>query len=310
MTAGIGQRLRPLTYVRAKPAVPVAGVPLISRILRLLSTQGVSEAVLNLHHRPETLAAIVGDGRDLGIAVRYSWEHPILGSAGGPRRALPLIEHDPFLLVNGDTLTNLNLRAMWDTHLSSGALVTMALVPNPDPTKYGGVIVDREGWVHGFRKPGHREPSYHFIGPQVAAHAVFARVPEGQLAESVWGIYPELIAERPRSVRAFISHASFLDIGTVADYVSTTAIVAAAEETDAWVPGRRVQVTASARVERSIVWNDVTIGEGAIVEDCVVADGVSIPAGASYRGCAIVRADGRVPYGRERIDGDLLIAPI
>jgi NDP-sugar pyrophosphorylase family protein len=296
--------------VRAKPAVPVAGVPLISRILRLLHGHGVKEAVLNLHHRPETLAAILGEGRDLGVALRYSWEFPILGSAGGPRRALPLIQDDPFLLVNGDTLTNVNLRALWDEHRDSGALVTMALVANPDPQKYGGVLVDDDGWVLGFCKPGHKETSYHFIGPQVAAHEVFLRAPADQLAESVWGIYQPLIVERPRSIRAFISEASFLDIGTVADYMATTAIVASAEDTNPWIPGRRVQVATSARVIRTIIWNDVTIGEGAVLEDTVLADGVAIPAGTSYARCAIVRANGRTPQGNERIEGDLLIAPM
>jgi NDP-sugar pyrophosphorylase family protein len=311
MTAGIGQRLRPLTYVRAKPAVPVAGVPLIGRILRLLHAHGVSEAVLNLHHRPETLAGLIGEGLDLGVAVRYSWEQPILGSAGGPRRALPLIEDDPFLIVNGDTLTNVNLHALWDTHVTSGAWVTMALVPNPEPAKYGGVLVDGEGWVRGFHKPGHTEPSYHFVGPQVASHAAFAPLPEGVHAESVWGIYQPLIAERPRSIRAFLCDASFLDIGTVSDYVRTTETVAAAERTDPWVPGKRVQVAASASVTRSIVWNDVTIGDGATIADAVLTDGVSIPPGASYSRCAIVRvAEGITPRGDERTDGDLLIAPI
>lgn len=310
MTAGIGRRLRPLTYVRAKPAVPVAGVPLISRILRLLHTQGLTEAVLNLHHRPETLAAIVGEGRDLGLTVRYSWEHPVLGSAGGPRRALPLVECDPFLIVNGDTLTNLNLRALWEAHRNSGALVTMALVPNPDPAKYGGVLVSDEGWVRGFCKAGHAERSYHFIGPQVAAHDAFRRVPYGEFAESVWGIYPPLIAERPHAIRAFLADASFLDIGTVEDYVTTTEIVAAAEGVDPWTPGRRVRVAATAHVARTIMWNDVSIGDGACVDDAVLTDGVAIPAGATYARCAIVRAEGRTPQGRERIEGDLLIAPL
>jgi NDP-sugar pyrophosphorylase family protein len=87
LTAGSGTRLQPLTYVRAKPAVPVAGTPLVVWILRRLVEAGVRNAVLNLHHRPETIAGVVGEGRDLGLSVRYSWEQPILGSAGGPRRS-------------------------------------------------------------------------------------------------------------------------------------------------------------------------------------------------------------------------------
>ena len=92
LTAGLGTRLRPLTDVRAKPAIPVAGEPLIRRIVRWLAAHGVTDLVLNLHHLPQTRHR----GRSATAAtcrsrVRYSWEQPrILGSAGGPRQALPI----------------------------------------------------------------------------------------------------------------------------------------------------------------------------------------------------------------------------
>jgi NDP-sugar pyrophosphorylase family protein len=302
LTAGLGTRLRPLTYARAKAAVPVAGVPLVTRILRWLRTHDITEAVLNLHHHPETLTGIVGEGRDVGVAVRYSWEQPILGSAGGPRRALPLIERDPFLIVNGDTLTDVDLRALWREHVSSGATVTMALVPNPAPDKYGGALVDADGWVTGFSRRGSPEPSFHFIGAQVAAHAAFALVPEGMAGESVIGVYPIMMKERPHVVRAFISDASFLDIGTPRDYVETNDIIARTEGIEPWTRGDRVRIAASARVSRSILWDDVTVGEDAVLDECVVADGVTISAGARYQRCAIVRADGR--------DSDIIVAPL
>jgi len=72
LTAGIGSRLRPLTLVRAKPAIPVAGEPIVRRIIRWLTSHGVREIVLNLHHLPATLTAVVGDGSDLDARVRYS----------------------------------------------------------------------------------------------------------------------------------------------------------------------------------------------------------------------------------------------
>src|SRR6185503_20979023 len=91
LTAGLGTRLRPLTLVRAKPAIPVAGEPLVRRIVGRLAAQGVTDVVLNLHHLPATLTRVIGEGADLGVRARYSWEPHLLGSAGGPRRALPLI---------------------------------------------------------------------------------------------------------------------------------------------------------------------------------------------------------------------------
>jgi adenylate cyclase class IV len=89
LTAGLATRLQPLSLVRAKAALPVAGQPLVVRILRWLRTNGITDVVLNLHHAPETLTRILGDGRTFGLRVRYSWETPVLGSAGGPKRAAP-----------------------------------------------------------------------------------------------------------------------------------------------------------------------------------------------------------------------------
>ena len=76
LTAGLGTRLRPLTDVRAKPAIPVAGEPMVRRIVAGWSSHGVDDLVLNLHHLPETIRRVVGDGSDLGARVRYSWEQP------------------------------------------------------------------------------------------------------------------------------------------------------------------------------------------------------------------------------------------
>src|SRR5580765_5255060 len=119
LTAGLGTRLDPLTPVVAKPAVPIGNRTLVEHVLDWLRLQGVTDLVLNLPHRPETITGALGDGAHLGLQVRYSWEDPILGSAGGPRHALPLLErrgHDPFLIVNGDTLCRLDLQAMIAAH--------------------------------------------------------------------------------------------------------------------------------------------------------------------------------------------------
>ena len=305
LAAGLGTRLQPLTLARAKAAAPVDGEPLVRRTIKWLVRQGLTDLVLNLHHKPETITAVVGDGSDLGARVRYSWESPVLGSAGGPRHALPLLLDPPSpkprrgegrtcVLVNGDTLTTVDLRAMIDQHRRSGAAVTMALIPNPRPEKYGSVQLDGDHAVTGFTRRGTR--GFHFIGPQVIEAEAFMSLPDGVPSETVLGLYPQLIAERRGSVMGFVSDAAFQDIGTPADLLQTSLDLAAAEgrpDHPRW--GRGARVAGSATVTRSVLWDDVTVGEGAQLEECVVADGVTIPEGAVHRRCAIAR------------DGDTLV---
>lgn len=316
LTAGLGTRLRPLTLVRAKAAVPVNGEPLVRRILRWLAGHGIRDAVLNLHHRPETITACVGDGGDLGVRVRYSWEQPVLGSAGGPRHALPLLVEEAernrgpaFLLVNGDTLTDVNVAALIAAHSEANASVTMAVIPNPRPDKYGGVRVDADGRVLGFTRRGTPGESFHFIGVQVVEPAVFADLPDGTPLESVGWLYPRLMAERPGAVAAFVSGARFQDIGTPHDYLRTSLELSALEG-DRLTSAVRTRIADSARLVRTALWDDVAIGPGAALTECIVADRVRVPEGARYERCAIVPAASGDPEPGERIEGDLLIKPL
>ena len=313
LTAGLGTRLQPLTYVRAKAAVPINGEPLVRRVIRILATAGIRDLVLNLHHRPQSIAACVGDGSDLDVRVRYSWEQPVLGSAGGPRRALPLVVdtmEDDFLIVNGDTLTDVDIWSLIERHRESGAVVTMALIPNPRPDHYGGVAVTEDGWVTGFTRAAgagtaNARPSFHFIGVQVARAKAFADLADGVPAESVNALYPKLIAANPRSVAAYVSQASFLDIGTPRDCLDTS--LALAHEEGARFTGADSHVASSAVLLRTMLWDDVTVGAGAHLQDCIVADGVRVPEGARYERCAIVAAGINAPAPGELIDGELLI---
>ena len=297
LTAGLGTRLRPLTDVRAKPAIPVAGEPMIRRIAAWLVSRGVDDLVLNLHHRPETLTASLGDGRDLGARVRYSWELPrILGSAGGPRLAQPIVGAQTFFIVNGDTLTDVDLGHLADAHTATGALVTLALVPNGEFLRYGGVRLDADGRVTGFTRRGPSAAgSYHYIGVQAVAGRVFDGIQPGEAASSIGGVYDALIASRPGSIRGVVSDAAFFDVGTPGDYWRTSQAFAATSESTSSSVGPGGRIDASARVTQSILWDDVEVGAGVLLDECIVTDGVRVPAGASHRRAILVRGtDGQV----------------
>jgi NDP-sugar pyrophosphorylase family protein len=308
LTAGLGTRLRPLSLDRAKAAVPVAGQALVHRILGWLAAHGVGEATLNLHHRPETITRLVGDGSDVGVRVRYCWEPTILGSAGGPRLALDFMESDPFLIVNGDTLTDLELDRLVRAHVESDALVTLAVIPNPDPDWYGGVAVDPSGTVTGFPRAGHG-PSDHFIGVQVAQKEAFAGLTRGDYGESVGQLYPRLIAERPGSIRAVRCQAAFRDVGTPADYLRTCLEVARSEGTPASLASQ-ARIGAGAHVVDSVLWDEVVVEDRATLTRCVVGSGARIPADVTYRDSAIVRAGTYRPMSDERLEHGLLVAPL
>jgi mannose-1-phosphate guanylyltransferase len=295
LTAGLGTRLRPLTIVRAKPAIPVAGEPLARRIVRWLATNGVTDLVANLHHLPATMTAALGDCSDLGARLRYSWEQPIiLGSAGGPRHALSIVGADRFLVVNGDSLADVDLRAMAAAHASSGALATLALVPNRFPLRYGGVHLDDGSVVRGFVKRGPGAAgSFHFIGVQVVEAAAFRPLADGCAASSIGGRYDELIAALPGSIRGFVSEAAFRDIGTVADYWQTSFAIEGCPDGRGW-QGRNVQVDPDARVNRSIIWDNARIGANCAIDECIVTDGVDVPADAAYRRTILLKTESGV----------------
>jgi mannose-1-phosphate guanylyltransferase len=282
LTAGLATRLQLLSSVRAKAALPVAGTPLVVRILHWLRDAGVTRAVLNLHHRPDTITRIVGDGSRIGISVRYSWEMDILGSAGGPARAIPLVASDRFLIVNGDTLADVDLRAMAAQHIDSNALVTMAVVSGRPG--YNGVIADSNGIVSGFgREPG----AFHFIGVQMVNTSVFAGVDPDVKSETVHGIYPRVIASRHGAVRIFHTRAEFFDIGSPRDYLDT-AITIARREQKAIDRGRDCTVAADAQLLDTVVWDRVTVGAGARLSECVVADDVIIAPDSEFSRCSLV----------------------
>ena len=287
LTAGLATRLRPLSEVRAKAALPVAGTPIIGRILTWLRDAGVRRVIVNLHHRPESITRLVGDGSEWGLDVRYSWERRVLGSAGGPRHALSLLDAPRFLIINGDTLTDCRIADVIRTHESSNARVTMAVVPG-DVARYGGVLIDEAGWVRGFGQATPRMRALHFIGVQAVDSSVFASLPDDEPHETVRALYPHLITADDHSIAAFESSAEFLDVGSARDYHRTVLAVAAREARPIDV-GAGCTIAPDARVDNTILWDRVTVEPRAKLIDCIVADDVVVPAGARYEQATLLQ---------------------
>lgn len=300
LCAGLGTRLRPLTLVRSKPAIPVAGEPMVSRIIRGLAAASVRDIVINLHHLPETVASVVGDGSHLGVRVRYSWEQPqVLGSAGGPRQALDIIGADTFLIVNGDTLTDAPVAPLLEAHVRHRALVTLAVVPNTQPHRYGGVLLDARGAVTGVVRAGSTTPSYHFIGVQAASRRAFEGIPARTFANSIGEVYDVLARREPGSVRGHLCEANFWDVGTVADYWDTSRAFRPSAATAA--PS---DPPAAVELHDSILWDRVRFAGACRLERCIVTDDVVVADGVRCADAILMRGpDGKtavVPFSAER----------
>ena len=308
LTAGLGTRLAPLTRGRAKPAVPVAGVPLILRILAWLAREGVRDVVLNLHHRPASITRLVGHGDRLGVRVRYSWEPVILGSAGGPRHAVPLLG-PRFFIINGDTLTDLPLAALRDRHERMGASVTLAVTGHPSPDRYGGVRVDADGWVQGFTRRG-GALSEHFIGVQLVDATAFADVPDGDVAATIGGLYDSLVAERPHAIGTHAGTRRFHDVGTPQDYLATSLAIADDEGLPTLPVGEDTVIHPTASLTRTLVWDRVDVGARCQLHECIITDGVRLPPGTELNDQIAVVADRRSTDRDQRRVGNAVVLPL
>lgn len=315
LAAGFGTRLAPLSWVRAKAALPVAGEAIVRRQIRWLAAAGVRRVVVNLHHLPATITALVGHGDDLGVEVRYSWEPIVLGSGGGPRRAFDLLDAERAYVVNGDTLTDLDLAALAAEHAAHRPLVTMASTPDAR-RGYNALAVHADGTFAGVTRAGAAPPPAHaalrhahFIGVQVAERRAFAEVSPDTPSETLKALYPRLVAADPASVRVWPSAVAFHDIGTPADYLATVRTVAAAEGRPL-DRGAGARVDPSAEIAGSVLWDGVSVGAAAVVHDCVLADGVTVPAGLRLSRQAVVPLSAAPGGARGHADGDLWVAPL
>lgn len=151
LAAGLGTRLRPITYAMPKPMVPVLNRPVMEHIVRLLAGHGFNEAIVNLHWFPETIEVHFGDGSAFGVELTYSREEKLLGTAGGVRNAANFLGGS-FLVVAGDALTDIDFTAMRKFHESHDGLATVATKRVSNTDEYGVVLTGEDGRIQGFQE--------------------------------------------------------------------------------------------------------------------------------------------------------------
>ncbi|MBI4516072.1 MAG: NDP-sugar synthase [Deltaproteobacteria bacterium] len=150
LAAGLGSRLRPLTEQIPKPLLDVAGRPLIAYPLLLVRSAGITEVLINLHYLGAQIRTALGDGSDYGVRITYSEEDPILDTGGAIKNAESFLRGDTFVILNADTIVDLDLPAMLAYHHGRGGIGTMLLRADPEVTRYGAIEVDADDRVRRF----------------------------------------------------------------------------------------------------------------------------------------------------------------
>jgi len=315
LAAGLGTRLRPITYAMPKPMVPVLNRPVMEHIVRLLATHGFDEAIANLHWFPETIEGHFGDGSEFGVELSYSREEALLGTSGGVRNAADFLG-DSFLVISGDALTDIDLAAMREFHESHDGVATLATKRVADTTQFGVAITGADGRIQGFQeKP---EPSealsdlancgiymfrseiFDFFPEPGTSRAAGEGDPPG-FADWAMDVFPALLENDV----PFYSHeidAYWNDIGNldelrqgnldalggevriepgapeVAEGVRSASSLDGAEVEGPALIGERVELGAGVRIQGpAIVGDDCRVGDGAWVRDSILLAGAELP---------------------------------
>jgi mannose-1-phosphate guanylyltransferase len=310
LAAGLGTRLRPITYEIAKPMVPVLDRPVMAHIVDLLERNGVEQIVANLHHFPDPIRDYFGE------RVAYRYEQELLGTAGGVRNCADLLGDGTFLVISGDALTDIDLQALLASHRERGAIATLAAAHVTDTREYGVVLHDREGRISGFQEkpePQDARSDLGNCGIYCFEAAIFDYFPQQAFVDWAHDVFPTLLAN---DVPFFVHRISeyWNDIGSLAELRQGT-FDALAGELRIEIPGSEVapgvivgegtQIDGLESLEGPIwIGRDVSIGAGTRLSGpLAIGDGVRIGAGAALR-------DTIVFPGTELAPGAILIGAI
>jgi mannose-1-phosphate guanylyltransferase len=158
LAAGLGTRLRPITYEIPKPMVPVLDRPVMAHIVSLCERQGFNELVANLHYFPDTIREYFGD------RLTYRYEEELLGTAGGVRNVRDFFGDDPVVVISGDALSDIDLNALVERHRAHGGIGTLTVKRVDNTREYGVVLHDADGRISGFQEKPHPDEALSDLG--------------------------------------------------------------------------------------------------------------------------------------------------
>jgi len=223
MAAGVGTRLDPLTQKIPKPLIPVANKPIMDLILRHIEKFGITKVIANTHYLADLIHNYFDETNDLNIELNYLYEDKLSGTAGGVKKCEWFFDPgEPFVVVSGDALTDVNLDELIKKHKESGSIATMALkrVPFSDVSHFGVVVIDENSKVTEFQeKPNISEAKSNLVntGIYIFETEIFKYIPENQFYDFAKNVFPAVMASN-KSLSAYVIDEYWSDIGTIGQY--------------------------------------------------------------------------------------------
>jgi mannose-1-phosphate guanylyltransferase len=216
MCGGEGTRLRPLTFDRPKPCIPIVNTPSLHHLIAHLSHQGFNEVVITLGYRGEKIMDSLGDGSLFGVQITYYQEKTKLGTAGSVKNAEESLRDGPFLVVGGDHVTDIDLFGFSREHLREGGIVTVGFVSIDDPTEYGIAEIDSEFVIKRFKEkpaPGEIFSNLASTGMYVCNPEIFDYIPSRKKFDFARDLFPLLMREGYR-LQAWLARGHWTDVGS------------------------------------------------------------------------------------------------
>jgi len=284
LCGGEGVRLRPLTCDIPKPMLPVLGKPLLEYTLRHLASHGFRDAAVTLGYLPEKIMEVFQSGSRTGVTLEYFPETKPLGTAGSVRNALHGFT-GTFLVISGDALTDVDLKAAWDFHQACGARFTCVLKKVTEPSRFGVAVTDARGQIQRFQEKPDFCESVSFranTGIYIADSSILEQIPEDEAFDFAKDLFPKLVEEG--SLWGWEASGYWSDIGDVRTYLQAQEDLLTGKVCFNFPEGAYPElfVDQDARIDPSArLHPPLYVGKGCVIaEDCVVGPGSVLEEGA------------------------------
>ena len=277
MCGGEGTRLRPLTFERPKPSIPILNKPSVVHLIEHIAKEGFNEIVVTLGYMAEKIEEDLGDGSMFGVHIDYVYEHEKLGTAGGVKNAEKYLQGEPFIVLGGDHVLNLNIREMYRFHEKYDALLTIGLLSIDDPREFGIADMDVNNRIHRFlEKPGAGEifSNLASTGIYMCDQEIFDWIPKDTNYDFAKDIFPAMLAKDVK-INGLLVSGDWTDVGSATAYRQAQRWMLAA------LPGTTIAGhfnTKDARIKGPLeISHNVSIGSNsALVGPIVIGENTTI----------------------------------